>query len=161
MVPDESDGVSMSKLKVLAQIDVAMGGHIAEKMVLGENNITSGCGSDLQGATNMAYYAVRSCGMFGEEGSSFISADRKETSDDYNSSIDEKVRQILEDSSQRVTKLLEQKDSELRELSRNLFWHDYLDAKEIDLIMKGKKLDKKRVRDWDKSRGDTSGNLKF
>ena len=35
MVPDESDMLSINKEKVLANIDVAMGGHIAEKLFLG------------------------------------------------------------------------------------------------------------------------------
>lgn len=83
MEPDESDQVSMNKEKILASIDVAMGGHIAEKLVLGDNNITSGCGSDLQGATNLAAHAVKSFGMFGEEGASFISASKEQTSDEY------------------------------------------------------------------------------
>ena len=45
MVPDDS--VSMTKEKLLADIDVAMGGHVAEKMIIGNTKITSGCGSDL------------------------------------------------------------------------------------------------------------------
>lgn len=57
MVPDES--VSMTKEKILAEIDVAMGGHIAEKLIIGDTKVSSGCGSDLQGATNLAYRAVR------------------------------------------------------------------------------------------------------
>lgn len=36
MVPDESDMLSTTKEKILANIDVAMGGHIAEKLFLGE-----------------------------------------------------------------------------------------------------------------------------
>jgi ATP-dependent metalloprotease len=43
-----------------------MGGHVAEKLIIGERKISSGCGSDLQGATNLATYAVRQCGMFGD-----------------------------------------------------------------------------------------------
>ena len=35
MVPDEGDMLSINKEKVLANIDVAMGGHIAEKLFLG------------------------------------------------------------------------------------------------------------------------------
>jgi len=35
MVPDDS--VSMTKEKILAEIDVAMGGHVAEKMIIGAN----------------------------------------------------------------------------------------------------------------------------
>ena len=33
MVPDDS--VSMTKEKILAEIDVAMGGHVAEKLIIG------------------------------------------------------------------------------------------------------------------------------
>ncbi len=57
MVPD--DTVSWTKEKILADIDVAMGGHVAEKLIIGDNKITSGCSSDLQGATSLAYNAVR------------------------------------------------------------------------------------------------------
>ena len=45
MVPDES--VSMTKEKILADIDVAMGGHVAEKMIIGSTKVSSGCGGDL------------------------------------------------------------------------------------------------------------------
>ena len=56
----------MNKAQILAQIDVAMGGHVAEKLVIGNQKISSGCSSDLQGATNMAVQAVRQAGMFGD-----------------------------------------------------------------------------------------------
>jgi len=46
MEPSESE-VAMSKEEVMAYIDVAMGGHVAEKIVLGDKLISSGCGSDL------------------------------------------------------------------------------------------------------------------
>lgn len=59
-----------------------------------------------------------------------------------------KVKEILEESSQRVTDLLLNRDHELRELSRSLYMYDYLDAEEIDHIMKGRKLDKEKVRYW-------------
>lgn len=54
MVPNDSDLVSSTKDKILAEIDVAMGGHVAEKLVIGKNEITSGVSSDLAGATQMA-----------------------------------------------------------------------------------------------------------
>lgn len=49
MIPDDS--VSRTKEKILADIDVAMGGHVAEKLIIGDNKVTSGCGGDLNGAT--------------------------------------------------------------------------------------------------------------
>jgi ATP-dependent Zn protease len=62
---DKSE-VSKTKAEIIADIDVAMGGHVAEKMFIGSDKITSGCGSDLVGATNLATGMVRKFGMCGE-----------------------------------------------------------------------------------------------
>lgn len=59
MVPNESDSLSLTKEKVLARIDVAMGGHVAEELFIGDKFVTTGCGSDLDNATKLAYMAVR------------------------------------------------------------------------------------------------------
>lgn len=91
--------------------------------------------------------------MFGEEGSSFISSEKDDTSDEFNSMVDKKVKEILEKSSERVTQLIKEKDHQLRELSKNLFWYDYVSADEIDTIMKGKKLNKEKVREWKDKNG--------
>jgi ATP-dependent Zn protease len=93
MVPDDS--VSMTKEKILAQIDVAMGGHVAEKLIIGNSKITSGCGNDLEGASNLAYRAVRSFGMFAEQ-SGYLSTDPDETSEKYNALVDKQVKEILD-----------------------------------------------------------------
>lgn len=93
MVPDDS--VSMTKEKILAEIDVAMGGHVAEKLIIGDSKITSGCGSDLQGATSMAYRAVRYFGMFGES-AGYVSSDPDQTSEKYNAMVDKEVKSILD-----------------------------------------------------------------
>lgn len=72
-----------------------MGGHVAERLFLGDNEITSGCSGDLQGATNIAYEAVRRYGMFGEE-AGYMSVDPKDISQEHSAVIDEKVKQILD-----------------------------------------------------------------
>jgi ATP-dependent metalloprotease len=79
MVPDESDMISTTKEKVLANIDVAMGGHVAEKLFIGSDRITTGCSSDLSGATNIAYEAVRRYGMFGDD-AGYLSVDYNDVS---------------------------------------------------------------------------------
>lgn len=45
--------------------------------------------------------------------------------------------------------LLKNKERELRELSKNLFFYDYLDAEEIKNIIEGKPLTKEKVRKWE------------
>ena len=99
----------------------------------------------------MAQGAVRYYGMFGED-VSYISRDKRNTSDDHNADVDKEVQKILDDSFERVSKLLTTKDKELRELSKQLFLHDYLDAEEMDRIISGKGMDptkSKKVRDWE------------
>lgn len=41
----EMDKVSMAKKEYVAQIDVSMGGKVAEELIYGEDNVTSGCAS--------------------------------------------------------------------------------------------------------------------
>ena len=43
----------------------------------------------------------------------------------------------MDESFERVKNLLEKKDKELRRVSKELYEHDYLDADEIDRIIKG------------------------
>ena len=76
-----------------------MGGHVAEKLLCGEDKITNGCGSDLQNATNYAYQAVRKSGMFGDL-VSYNSTDFQESSEEYNAKIDFAVKKILDVSSE-------------------------------------------------------------
>ena len=55
--------------------------------------------------------------MFGED-VSYISRQKKDTSDTHNADVDREVQQILDESFARVAKLLTTKDKELRELSK-------------------------------------------
>jgi ATP-dependent metalloprotease len=118
MVPEDS--VSTTKEKILADIDVAMGGHVAEKLVIGNEKISSGCSSDLQGATNLATYAVRQCGMYADL-VGYNKVYTEEASEEYNALVDAAVKKILEESFNRVAQLLTVKDKELRNLSKALY----------------------------------------
>lgn len=148
MEPSESDQYSTTKLKSLANIDTAMGGHVAEKLFIGDKKITTGCSSDLKGATDIAYQTVMRYGMFGED-VGYMSSATDELSEEMKMQIDAKVKQILQESEERVEKLLLEKGAELRELSKNLYWYDYLNAEEMDKIFKGEGLTKEKVREWD------------
>src|SRR5690606_30563723 len=54
MVPDK-DELSQSKKQLLAAIDVAMGGRVAEELLLGPDDYTTGWSSDIKHATDYAY----------------------------------------------------------------------------------------------------------
>jgi ATP-dependent metalloprotease len=65
MIP-ETDRLNYTKKSMIANIDVAMGGRAAEELFLGNDEITTGCSSDLSKATEIAYQYVKTLGMMEE-----------------------------------------------------------------------------------------------
>jgi ATP-dependent metalloprotease len=57
------DETSISKKQLLARLDVCMGGRVAEELIFGEDNVTTGARNDLHTATELAQYMVSNCGM--------------------------------------------------------------------------------------------------
>ncbi len=81
---------------------------------------------------------------------------KDDASEEYNALVDAAVKRILEESFERVSHLLTVKDKELRNLAKALYKYDYLDAVEMDLVIRGEEFSKekenKKVRDWDKEK---------
>lgn len=47
-LPEEADETSVSKRQLLAKLDVCMGGRVAEELIFGESDITTGASSDIE-----------------------------------------------------------------------------------------------------------------
>lgn len=78
----------MSYEQLLAHVDVSMGGRAAEELLYGPHQITTGCSSDLAGATSIAKNLVAKYGYSKEYGMNFIDA---EISNGNSSELDVKI----------------------------------------------------------------------
>jgi ATP-dependent metalloprotease len=95
MLPD-GDQTSMSYKQMLAQLDVCMGGRIAEELIFGNENITSGASSDIQQATNIARSMVTKYGFSDDVGIVYYggSTGQEDASVKMRNQIDEEVRKL-------------------------------------------------------------------
>lgn len=138
----EMDKVDITKRECQARLDVCMGGKIAEELIYGKDNTTSGCGSDLQSATGTARAMVTQYGMSDDVGPVNLSENWESWSNKIRDIADNEVIELLKDSEERARRLLTKKNVELHRLAQGLIEYETLDAHEIEQVCKGEKLDK-------------------
>ena len=69
----EGDQTSFTKRQMLARMDVCMGGRVAEELVYGADEVTSGASSDIVQATRLARNMVTKWGFSDEVGVVYLS----------------------------------------------------------------------------------------
>jgi cell division protease FtsH len=133
----DTDRVSYSLEELLAKIDVALGGRVAEEVVYGK--ITTGAESDIQQLTMIARHMVGRWGMseavgpiavLPDEGQGMFLPGASETSQETQHVVDQEVRRLVDDAHQRVTRLLESHRDQLESLAQALLSAETLDAPE-------------------------------
>ncbi|XP_056290357.1 ATP-dependent zinc metalloprotease YME1L1-like isoform X4 [Pseudoliparis swirei] len=136
MLP-ENDRWSETRAQLLAQMDVSMGGRVAEELIFGDEYITTGASSDFDGATKIAKLMVTRFGMSDKLGVMTYS-DVTKQSPETQAIIEQEVRALLNDSYERARRLLKTYSKEHKKLADALLAHETLDAKEIKLVLEGK-----------------------
>uniref|UniRef100_A0A3P8WXZ1 ATP-dependent zinc metalloprotease YME1L1 n=1 Tax=Cynoglossus semilaevis TaxID=244447 RepID=A0A3P8WXZ1_CYNSE len=139
MLP-EDDRWSETRAQLLAQMDVSMGGRVAEELIFGDDNITTGASNDFDGATRIAKMMVTKFGMSDKLGV-MTYGDVTKQSPETQAAIEQEVRVLLQDSYDRAKNLLKKYSKEHKTLADALLTHETLDAKEIQMVLEGKSLD--------------------
>lgn len=143
-LPD-MDKYDQTKKELLARLDVCMGGKIAEEVLNGPENVTSGCSSDLKAATQVARAMVTSFGMSDVIGPVQLSENWNDWSASTRHNAEQEIRNLLLDSESRTRKMLKEKDLELRRLAQGLVEYETLDKEEMEKVVRGEKLTKEKT----------------
>uniref|UniRef100_A0A669CWR3 ATP-dependent zinc metalloprotease YME1L1 n=1 Tax=Oreochromis niloticus TaxID=8128 RepID=A0A669CWR3_ORENI len=139
MLP-ENDRWSETRAQLLAQMDVSMGGRVAEELIFGNDYITTGASSDFDGATKIAKLMVTRFGMSDKLGV-MTYGDISKQSPETQAAIEQEVRALLKDSYERAKNILKTYSKEHKKLADALLTYETLDAKEIQMVLEGKSLD--------------------
>ncbi|XP_023697519.1 ATP-dependent zinc metalloprotease YME1L1-like isoform X1 [Paramormyrops kingsleyae] len=139
MLP-ENDRWSETRSQLLAQMDVSMGGRVAEELIFGSENVTTGASSDFDSATKIARMMVTQFGM-SEKLGVMTYPDLSKQSPEIQAAVEQEVRTLLKESYERARHILKTHGKEHRNLADALLMYETLDAKEIQTVLEGKTLD--------------------
>ncbi|RFU34385.1 hypothetical protein B7463_g1932, partial [Scytalidium lignicola] len=141
----EMDKYSMGMDEYKSQIDICLGGKIAEELIYGPDKVTSGVANDLQQATKIAYAMVTSYGMSPELGNVDLASNHDRLSAATKQMIESEVRRVIEESRVRATALIRSKRKELELLAKALVDYETLNREEATKVIKGQKLEGKLI----------------
>ena len=160
----EGDRYSMKYIEYTSQLTVAMGGRIAEELVFGKENITSGASSDIQQATQIARAMVTRLGYSDDLGTVMYGDNQEEVflgmsmgrqqsiSEATAQKIDSEVRRLVSGAYEEARRILTDKRAQLEAVAQALLEFETLSGDEIKGLMEGRPI----VRmDPDDSRGPT------
>jgi ATP-dependent metalloprotease len=137
----KGDQTSITMKEMLAKMDVCMGGRVAEEMIFGKDNVTSGASSDLQQATNIARGMVMSYGMSDRVGKTQFDPDRLHlVAPETRQAIDEEINRLLSQSYERAQKLLKKHSRDLEVVAKGLLEHETLSGEDVDALLNGRKM---------------------
>jgi ATP-dependent metalloprotease len=126
------DKVSITREEILAQVDVSMGGRVAEELIFGKDKLTSGCESDMQSATSMLYNHVAG-GIFNEYTGpiNIRSLDERQLPPKTSELVIDTVNKLMNQSYERTFAFLKSKQRVLEMVAKELVERETLDRKEF------------------------------
>ncbi|CAI5988389.1 unnamed protein product [Closterium sp. NIES-64] len=124
----ETDEVSVSRTQMLARLDVCMGGRVAEELVFGPGEVTSGASSDIVQATRLAREMVTKYGMSEAVGvvAHDYEDDGRSMSTETRLTIEREVRALLQRAHDNARAILVNHEAELHALAGALLERETL-----------------------------------
>ena len=150
----ERDRYSQSHKELTARITMLYGGRVAEELIFGEENISTGAGNDIMQATQIARRMVTEFGFSKKLGplryesnqeEVFLGhsvAQHKNVSDATAELIDEEIRRIIGEGEASARQVLTEHMDQLHLLGKGLLEYETLSGDEVALVIEGKPIER-------------------
>ncbi len=164
----ERDRYAFRKGEIEARLAMMFGGRIAEELIFGAQNVTTGAGNDIQQATNLARRMVTEWGMSDKLGrlryteneeQIFLGraiAQTQNVSDETARLIDAEVRRIIEEAEEMARRVLIEQIDDLHAIAQALLTYETLSGDEVRSLLDGQTISRDDHTDEDRPSGRTS-----
>ncbi|WP_026986068.1 ATP-dependent zinc metalloprotease FtsH [Fodinicurvata fenggangensis] len=153
----ERDRLGFAKREIEAKLAMMFGGRVAEELIYGAENVTTGAGNDIQQATNLARRMVTEWGMSEKLGPLRYNENQDEVflghsvarhqsiSEATAQMIDEEVRRIIDDSEKKAHEILTEHRDDLHKLAKALLEYETLTADEVNKVLNDEPIERPDV----------------
>ncbi len=150
----ERDRYGYKKSEILSKLAMMFGGRLAEELIYGPDNITTGAGNDIQQATNMARAMVTEWGMSERLGPLRYNENQEEVflghsvaraqhiSESTAQIIDEEIRRIIEEAENTARDVLSEHMDDLHTVAKGLLEYETLSGEEVQMLLRGETIDR-------------------
>jgi cell division protease FtsH len=148
----ERDHLSHSKQFLESRLAIMFGGRIAEEIIFGPENVTTGAANDIQVATQTARVMVTAFGMSEKLGRVRYQANEQEVflghavtqtqnvSEATAQLIDQEVRRLIEEAEGKARQILTDRLEDLHLIAKALLEYETLSNDEIGTVLRGEKV---------------------
>lgn len=136
------DRMYMTRIQLEHQMQIYLAGRVAEELIFGEENVTTGASNDIEKVTNMMLDYIKKYGMTKQFG--LVNIDSMFGNSKFNSKINKEIMQEcinrIENLYVKTKNLLIESKYYLNMIAQTLLVKESINEKELDLIMQGKNV---------------------
>jgi cell division protease FtsH len=143
----EGDRYSQNFVQMTSRLAIMMAGRVAEEIIFGKDNVTSGASSDIQAATRLAKAMVTRWGFSDKlgfvnykEGEDEYGAWGRDTSEATAQLIDDEVKRLINEGYETAKRILTENLDGLHRLAKVLLELETLTGDEIVKVLNGEEI---------------------
>ncbi|MEE8499490.1 MAG: cell division protein FtsH, partial [Kiloniellales bacterium] len=164
----ERDRYGYKKTEIAAKLAMMFGGRVAEELIYGPENITTGAGNDIQQATSLARSMITEWGMSDKLGPLRYNENQEEiflghsvarsqhVSEATAQMIDEEIRRVIDEAEATARKVLTEHMDDLHAIAKGLLEYETLNARDVEAILRGEPVDRSEDTDTEAPSGRRS-----